>query len=534
MKRNIQLFIILLLAVVLLSACDDISFLPPIPVLQPPASEDNNDTPLLTPEEIELIKEWGFGGDYVVRWPDGYVDVYDETGYFRMQEILNEWNSVIGGPVVFRLSNNPNSPVKLYCESISGYCGNRIINWNEDYTFSKIDLQINCYESDCFQPSNKYSLYLFMFKNAVGFKGWTTKGEDVPYEEWTNFTQIKDTMKKMVHALHKVPPGHYLNKEQEEEPVTMVEFKPTDGCCVTQPYNCYGCWQKYSMFGGFNLISFYSNEGRVTLQPKDKKWILPDYVRVRLEGFYKFDIGKKYEFSPIANCNEQPSEMMGDWRESHSIIAETIFENGESTVHPKYESENGYVIKINSKASPVIISIELSDHKKYAFNAVPWGPGENDSEKIVLKLFDEKNRQIGQYRFNSGIFPGVESSFGQCVWWAIKQKYDFDRTIITPPFYPHQGMKDNIVFITSEYKPQEGDIIVDNRPDNNGFKQHYAFIEKIENNRIKISQFNYPVQERKSIQWLCFVVGKNGNWSWINPDVNNGCKYHFQFNYFIR
>jgi len=39
---------------------------------------------ILTPEEIELIRKWGYGGDYVVRWPDGYVGVYDETNYSRM------------------------------------------------------------------------------------------------------------------------------------------------------------------------------------------------------------------------------------------------------------------------------------------------------------------------------------------------------------------------------------------------------------------------------------------------------------------
>jgi hypothetical protein len=168
---------------------------------------------LLTPEEIELIRKWGFGGDYVVRWPNGYVDVYDETNYSRMQEIINEWNSVIGGPVVFRLSNNPNSQVRIYYKSIpNNYCGNRIVNWDEHYTFSSVDLQIEGDSSDCGYPSTKYSLYLFMFKNAVGFKGWTTKGEDVPYDEWTNFTEINNTMEKMVYALYKVSPGYYLGE----------------------------------------------------------------------------------------------------------------------------------------------------------------------------------------------------------------------------------------------------------------------------------------------------------------------------------
>src|SRR5690606_31585433 len=106
-KRKIQVFIILLLAVIFLSGCDGSGFLPSIPI-----TGDGN-TSLLTPEEIELIKTWGYGGDYVIRWPDGYVDVYDATGYSQMQKVLNQWNSAIGGKVVFRLSENPNSPVQI-------------------------------------------------------------------------------------------------------------------------------------------------------------------------------------------------------------------------------------------------------------------------------------------------------------------------------------------------------------------------------------------------------------------------------------
>ena len=173
--------------------------------------------PSLTPEEIELIRKWGYGGDYVVRWPNGYVDVYDATNYSQMQEVLNQWNAVIGGPAILRLSNNPNSQVKVYYKLIFGYCGNRDVKWNEDYTFSTIDIQISNNTASCGYPSTKYALYLFMFKNVAGFKGWTTKGEDVPYEEWTNFTEINDTMKKMVKALYKVPPGYYLGDTKQRK-----------------------------------------------------------------------------------------------------------------------------------------------------------------------------------------------------------------------------------------------------------------------------------------------------------------------------
>ena len=192
----------------------------------------------LTPEEIELIRKWGYGGDYVVRWPNGYVDVYDATNYSQMQEVLNQWNAVIGGPAILRLSNNPNSQVKVYYKLIFGYCGNRDVKWNEDYTFSTIDIQISDNTASCGYPSTKYALYLFMFKNVAGFKGWTTKGEDVPYEEWTNFTEINDTMKKMVKALYKVPPGYYLGdtKQRKDRSNSVMKniFTSGGGNCLDE------------------------------------------------------------------------------------------------------------------------------------------------------------------------------------------------------------------------------------------------------------------------------------------------------------
>ena len=157
-----------------------------------------------------MIREWGFGGDYVVRWPDGYVDVYDETNYSQMQEVLNQWNAAIDGTVSLRLSSDPNSPVKVYYDQSldqEGICGNWDIEWSEDHALSMIIVRINPY---C--ESYNYPLYLFMFKTVVGFAGWTTKG--VPYEEWTNFTTINDTIKKMVHALYKVYPGYYLGESK--------------------------------------------------------------------------------------------------------------------------------------------------------------------------------------------------------------------------------------------------------------------------------------------------------------------------------
>jgi len=199
-----------------------------------PASEDpsdygwvdpidylNNHLPLpsLTPEEIELIRKWGYGGDYVVRWPDGFVGVYDETNYSLMQDVINEWNDAIDGPVEFYLSSNPNSPVKVIFDSSLGLenlCGSSNKIWGDDYAFSEITIRVNPIESCCGSYNIKYCLYLHMFNAVVGFNCWA-EVEPCPFETWSNFNTIPDTIKTMLRALHKVPPGYYLGDTKQRK-----------------------------------------------------------------------------------------------------------------------------------------------------------------------------------------------------------------------------------------------------------------------------------------------------------------------------
>jgi len=49
----------------------------------------------------------------IERWPNGIFEIYDSIGYDRLQEILDEINDIIGDVTEFRLSSNPESPVKI-------------------------------------------------------------------------------------------------------------------------------------------------------------------------------------------------------------------------------------------------------------------------------------------------------------------------------------------------------------------------------------------------------------------------------------
>lgn len=200
MKRKIQLFIILLFAIISLSACDDTGSFPLIPESQK-----------LT-EEVALIKKWGYGGDYVVRWPDGYVDVYDETNFLGLQRILDKWNSAIGGKVIFRISDNPESPVKIIYggEEDADYCG-KIDFWEfKKYSFVEFIIKIKEKHSHPACLYNADQLYLYLFNGVAGFNAWLEGVSE--FEDWSIFDEIPEETIKMIRALYKVSPGYYLSK----------------------------------------------------------------------------------------------------------------------------------------------------------------------------------------------------------------------------------------------------------------------------------------------------------------------------------
>jgi len=193
---------------------------------------------ILTPEEIELIREWGYGGDYVVRWPDGYVDVYDATNYSQMQGILNQWNAAIGGPVILRLSSNPNCPVKVIFDSNigqEGYCWTVNNQEGDDYTFSEVMIKINYDESFCGYPNTTYTAYLCAFNAVAGFNYWV-EVSPTPFDDWNNFNTIPDIIKTMVHALYKVSPGYYLGDSKQwkkcSNAIIKNIFRSGGGSCL--------------------------------------------------------------------------------------------------------------------------------------------------------------------------------------------------------------------------------------------------------------------------------------------------------------
>ena len=169
--------------------------------------------PLLTYEEKELIGRFGWGGNRTIRWPNGYVEVYDATNFSKMQEVLDQWNEVLDEKVIFYLSNNPQSPVKITYNSAlrkENNCGHIDTHWR-NYKLYGAEITINLDGYFCGYPQNSFSLYLHLFSGVAGFNAW--KGEVVKKGDWQDFTLISEAMQIMIKALYKIPAGYDLDRD---------------------------------------------------------------------------------------------------------------------------------------------------------------------------------------------------------------------------------------------------------------------------------------------------------------------------------
>jgi len=165
---------------------------------------------LLDENEKALLKRFGWGGNRLIRWPDGIIPVYDATHFAEMPEVLAQWNQVIDGKVTFYLSNNPQSPIQITYDAAlqkKTLCGHIDVHW-KDYNLYAAEMTINPDHTFCDFPQNQFSLYLHLFSGVAGFNAW--KGEVIEKEDWQNFTLISDLMQKMVKALYRCQSGDRL------------------------------------------------------------------------------------------------------------------------------------------------------------------------------------------------------------------------------------------------------------------------------------------------------------------------------------
>ena len=157
----------------------------------------------LTDSEISLIKKFGYGKNYVKRWADGIVYVYNGTSYKGLPKIIKTINQIIGEKTIFQLSKDKKTS-KVVFESYASnkYAAESKWSW-KGYNLEKwVTLLSNKYVHD--SKNNKF--FLSKFTQIAGFN---FKADEKKYGKWWEFS-IDRNVKKMLKALYKVPPGYNL------------------------------------------------------------------------------------------------------------------------------------------------------------------------------------------------------------------------------------------------------------------------------------------------------------------------------------
>jgi len=149
----------------------------------------------LTDSEKSLIKKFGYGENYVKRWPDGIVYVYNGTTYKGLPKIIKTINQIIGDKTIFQLNNDKKtSQVVIESYVSSKYAAEYKWSW-KGYNLEKWVISLsNKYVHD----SKNNSFFLAMFTRIAGFN---FKADKKKYGEWWEFS-IDRNVKKMLKALY--------------------------------------------------------------------------------------------------------------------------------------------------------------------------------------------------------------------------------------------------------------------------------------------------------------------------------------------
>ncbi|QPM67689.1 hypothetical protein [Atribacter laminatus] len=185
-----------------------------------------------SPINYQLISQYSYGKNNVVRWRDGIIKVKDSTNYpgINVQDVLNQWNSIIGGTTTFQLSTDSTSPITIFYDAASitsqgnGVWGYATVWWS-NYQLIKAEVRIlpegNWYG---YPIKPKYELYLHELGHVVGFAGHTNDGS-VMDAIANGSTTISSTTRSVINGLYNLPIGYALAKS----PYNNV---PKDGMMV--------------------------------------------------------------------------------------------------------------------------------------------------------------------------------------------------------------------------------------------------------------------------------------------------------------
>jgi len=157
----------------------------------------------LTDSEKALIKKFGWREDYVLRWPDGIVYVYNGTTYKGLPKLIKQINQIIGGKTVFQLNNDEEMSKVIF----KSYASIKYA-WESHYDSDGHGLKkwVFSIGNEYLHGSHSKKLFLAIFIQVAGFN---YRADPKKYGEWWEFS-IDKNVEKMLKALYKVPPGYNL------------------------------------------------------------------------------------------------------------------------------------------------------------------------------------------------------------------------------------------------------------------------------------------------------------------------------------
>jgi len=163
----------------------------------------NTSSDELTDSEKSLIKKFGYGENYVKRWPDGIVYVYNGTMYKGLPRIIKQINQIIENKTIFQLSDDKEIS-KVVFETFASNKFTAEYSW--DWKGYFLDKWVISVSKQVTSDRKTEKFFLSIFTQIAGFN---YKADEKKYGEWWEFS-IDKNVKKMLKALYKVPPGYNL------------------------------------------------------------------------------------------------------------------------------------------------------------------------------------------------------------------------------------------------------------------------------------------------------------------------------------
>ena len=187
---------------------------------------------------------------------------------------------------------------------------------------------------------------------------------------------------------------------------------------------------------------------------------------------------------------------------------------------------NGYNCEFANEGKE--FRLYLPRNREEAFKAVPW-------KNITVEIKNKETDKVFKYKFSRGIFPrayswsnGGVTNYGQCVWWTAKIWVEEVDSKTLFPFYPPSPEAVNVKTIDSNYQPEKYDVLINYNTNKVSELGHYGFVEKVEGDKVYISQFNWikpgEVYNHVPMTW-------NGNATNFFYSNNFYDEYYFKYYY---